>query len=128
MKRSKFSEAQIAFVLKQAEDGTTIDNAFFESFNGKFWTECLNQHWFMSLDDAVGKCETWLRMVVDALLFTRSALAQRLTNIRLLPMRPSSCQRPEFGSGQTEPIRALKLSSEQTASVPCALSKQRWRR
>ena len=24
MKRSKFSEAQIAFVLKQAEDGTTI--------------------------------------------------------------------------------------------------------
>jgi hypothetical protein len=25
MKRSKFSEAQIAFVLKQAEEGTTID-------------------------------------------------------------------------------------------------------
>ena len=24
MKRSKFSEAQIAFVLKQAEDGTSI--------------------------------------------------------------------------------------------------------
>ncbi len=24
MKRSKFSEAQIAFVLKQAEEGTTI--------------------------------------------------------------------------------------------------------
>jgi putative transposase len=24
MKRSKFSEAQIAFVLKQAEDGTTV--------------------------------------------------------------------------------------------------------
>ena len=29
------------------------DNAFAESFNGKFRAECLNQHWFMSLDDAV---------------------------------------------------------------------------
>ena len=25
MKRPKFSEAQIAFVLKRAEDGTTVD-------------------------------------------------------------------------------------------------------
>ncbi len=31
------------------------------SFNGKFRAECLNQHWFMSLDDAVGKCEAWRR-------------------------------------------------------------------
>jgi putative transposase len=24
--------------------------------DGKFRAECLNQHWFMSLDDAVRKC------------------------------------------------------------------------
>lgn len=24
--------------------GTPTDNAFIESFNGKFWAECLNQH------------------------------------------------------------------------------------
>lgn len=37
------------------------DNAFIESFNGKFRAECLNAHWFMSLDDAVRKCEAWRR-------------------------------------------------------------------
>jgi putative transposase len=32
-----------------------------ESFNGKFRAECLNAHWFMSLDDARRKCEAWRR-------------------------------------------------------------------
>ena len=30
-----------------------------ESFNGCFRVECLNAHWFMSLDDAREKLETW---------------------------------------------------------------------
>jgi len=37
------------------------DNAFKESFNGKFRAECLNSHWFMSLDDARRKKENWLK-------------------------------------------------------------------
>ena len=41
--------------------GKPTDNAFIESFNGKFRAECLNAHWFMSLDDAQRKCETWRR-------------------------------------------------------------------
>ena len=36
-------------------------NAFIESPNGKFRAECLNTHWFMSLDEARGKCEAWRR-------------------------------------------------------------------
>ena len=35
------------------------DNAFIESFNGKFRQERLNAHWFMSLDDARSKMEEW---------------------------------------------------------------------
>lgn len=35
------------------------DNAFIAFFNGKFRAECLNLHWFMSLDDAVRKCEAF---------------------------------------------------------------------
>jgi len=35
----------------------STDNAFIESFNGKFRAECLNVHWLMSLDDAPRKCE-----------------------------------------------------------------------
>ena len=41
--------------------GKPTDNAFIESFNDKFRAECLNAHWFMSLDDAVRKCEAWRR-------------------------------------------------------------------
>ena len=41
--------------------GKPTDNAFIESFNGKLRAECLNAHWFLSLDDAVRKCETWRR-------------------------------------------------------------------
>ena len=48
-------------ILDFSRPGKPTDNAFIESFNGKFRAECLNQHWFMSLDDAVGKCEAWRR-------------------------------------------------------------------
>lgn len=41
--------------------GKPTDNAFIESFNGKFRAECLNAHWFMSLNDAREKCEAWRR-------------------------------------------------------------------
>lgn len=39
--------------------GKPTDNAKVESFNGRFREECLNAHWFMSLDDAKRKIEAW---------------------------------------------------------------------
>jgi putative transposase len=39
--------------------GKLTDNAFVESFNGKFRAECLNQAWFLSLEDARSTCEAW---------------------------------------------------------------------
>ncbi len=39
--------------------GKPTDNAFVESFNGSFRDECLNVHWFLSLDDARRKIENW---------------------------------------------------------------------
>jgi len=39
--------------------GKPTDNAFIESFNGRFRDECLNEHCFMSLNDAKQKIETW---------------------------------------------------------------------
>ena len=63
MKASKFPEAQKAFIIKQAEDrtGKPKDNTFIEAFNGRFRGECLNSHWFMSLEDAAEKLEAWHR-------------------------------------------------------------------
>ena len=38
---------------------TKTDNAAIESFNGRFRDECLNVHWFGSLEDAAAKIEAW---------------------------------------------------------------------
>jgi len=35
------------------------DNALIESFNGSVRAECLKETWFLSLDDAKGKKESW---------------------------------------------------------------------
>jgi putative transposase len=47
--------------LDFSRPGKPTDNTFIESFNGKLQAECLNAHWFLSLDDAVRKCEAWRR-------------------------------------------------------------------
>jgi putative transposase len=52
---------QKGVVLDFSRPGKPTDNAFIESFNGKFRTECLNTHWFINLDDARLKMEAWRR-------------------------------------------------------------------
>lgn len=39
--------------------GKPVDNAYMESFNGKFRDECLNLHWFMSVGHARGISEDY---------------------------------------------------------------------
>ena len=39
--------------------GEPTDNAFIESFNGRVRQECLNENWFLSLEDARQKVEKW---------------------------------------------------------------------
>ena len=39
--------------------GKPVENAYIESFNGKFRDECLNEHWFISLADAKATIEAW---------------------------------------------------------------------
>lgn len=41
------------------QPGKPTQNAYIESFNGKFRDECLNEHVFASLHDAQQKIETW---------------------------------------------------------------------
>ena len=47
--------------LDFSRPGKPTDNAFIESFNGKVRAECIDQHWFLSLDDARSKCEAFRR-------------------------------------------------------------------
>jgi putative transposase len=39
--------------------GKPVDNAYVESFNGRFRDECLNEHWFMSMSHARSTIEAW---------------------------------------------------------------------
>jgi putative transposase len=41
--------------------GKPVENCYVESFNGKFRDECLNDHWFLDLEDAKTKIEDWRR-------------------------------------------------------------------
>ena len=48
-----------ASTLRFIRPGKPIENAYVESFNGKFRDECLNEHWFVSLADAKAAIEAW---------------------------------------------------------------------
>lgn len=45
--------------LELSRPGKPTDNAFIESFNGRLRQECLQQNWFISLDDARGIIQDW---------------------------------------------------------------------
>ena len=48
-------------ILDFSRPGKPTDNAFIEAFNGRFRSECLNTHWFLTLADAREKVEAWRR-------------------------------------------------------------------
>src|SRR3954451_3516498 len=50
-----------AVTLRLIEPGKPTQNAFIESFNGRFRDECLNEHWFTSLTHAQVVIEAWQR-------------------------------------------------------------------
>lgn len=47
--------------LRLIEPGKPNQNAYIESFNGRFRDECLNEHWFFNLEHARSVIEGWRR-------------------------------------------------------------------
>ena len=45
--------------LRFIDPGKPVQNAFIESFNGRFRDECLNQHWFVNLAQARRIVDAW---------------------------------------------------------------------
>ncbi len=45
--------------LRLIEPGKPNQNAYIESFNGRFRDECLNEHWFTTLAHARALIEAW---------------------------------------------------------------------
>ena len=51
--------------LRLIEPGKPNQNAYIESFNGRFRDECLNEHWFTSVPHACAVIEAWRREYND---------------------------------------------------------------
>ena len=47
--------------LDFSRPGKPTDNPFIEALNGRFRSECLNTHWFLTLADAAEKMEAWVK-------------------------------------------------------------------
>jgi putative transposase len=47
--------------LKLIQPGKPTQNAYIESFNGRFRDECLNDHWFLTLEHARVVIASWRR-------------------------------------------------------------------
>jgi putative transposase len=52
---SKETDVSLGFI----QPGKPTQNAFVESLNGKFRNECLNQHWFRTLEEAKYEIDLW---------------------------------------------------------------------
>jgi putative transposase len=98
---------QLAFI----EPGKPVQNAYVESFNGKFRDECLNENWFVSLADAQQTIEAW-RIDYETVRphsgladrtpaeFARSLLENRAPH---LPPEPRSAVEPYPSPAQNDP-------------------------
>ena len=49
------AECSLTFI----RPGKPIENAYIESFNGRFRDECLNEHWFVTMAHARQAIEAW---------------------------------------------------------------------
>ena len=93
--------------LNFIEPGKPIQNAFIESFNGRFRDECLNENWFLDLDDA--------RCIIEAWRVDYNTNRPHSALVYATPEEfASSIQRQASGemttSAQTGHIQAIELS------------------
>jgi len=54
-----FAQKGNVVTLGFIQPGKPPQNAFIESLNGKFRNECLNQHWFRSIEEARQEIDQW---------------------------------------------------------------------
>jgi putative transposase len=50
---------KMGVTLNFIRPGKPVDNAYIESFNGRFRDECLNEHWFLTMAHAREVIESW---------------------------------------------------------------------
>lgn len=89
------------------EPGKPIENAYVESFNGKFRDECLNENWFTTLADARQEIEHWRQDYNQAR--PHSALGYRTPNEFAKIAAATSCGK-DAGCARLENAPRFQLS------------------
>ncbi|WP_240530296.1 integrase core domain-containing protein, partial [Novosphingobium sp. PC22D] len=82
--------------------GKPADNAFVEPFNGRLRDECLNTHWFLSLDDAKTKIEAWRTDFNESRPHTTLGFmtpAEFASSLLLAGGKSGTLKRPGFSGG-----------------------------
>jgi putative transposase len=108
-------------IMDYSRPGKPTDNPFVESFNGSFRDECLNAHWFLSLEDASEKIEAWRKEYnefrphsalndLTPMEFKEQWFVHKREN-KALPGAPSS-DPMIFGSPETSPAVSEKSSDQ----------------
>jgi putative transposase len=59
LRAARWTRGRIRTASSFIRPGKPIENAYVESFNGKFRDECLNEHWFLSVAEAKTVIEGW---------------------------------------------------------------------
>lgn len=90
------------------QPGKPMQNGFIESFNGKFRDECLDRHWFSSLDDAIAVIATYRRHYNTER--PHSSLDYRTPAEYRLLHDQRAC--PEFPTPPDPPFDAIRLGPE----------------
>ena len=72
---SKESGVRLGFI----QPGKPTQNAFIESHNGKFRNECLNQHWFRTLDEARREIDQWRNITTTSGRIAHLVIYHRLS-------------------------------------------------
>ena len=97
---------QRGVTLEFSRPGRPTDNAFIESFNGKFRAECLNAHWFMTLDDArrgTVPLEPRFHLVLEPLI-------QHMMQEDVAWRRDYNEERPHSAIGNKAPVELIDRS------------------
>lgn len=96
-----------AVELDFSRPGKPTDNARVERLNGRLLQECLNAHWFLSIEDARAKIEVWRRdynesrphSALDWMRPAQFARRCRLQPATAIPKEPEVSPSKRYGNG-----------------------------
>jgi len=110
---------QQGVALHFIERGKPTQNAFIESFNGKFRDECLNQNWFVDLRDAQDQIEAWrvdyntVRPHSSLRYLTPEEFAATAAERAASPLTPVASTTPEWAGSSVQEPQSATLSLDQ---------------